>query len=378
MNWNLPTLTDLYGDFLTLLKDRDMDLAKGMDPAVVTVTNPVTNMLRWNSANARWELYNGSSWVALVGVYAITVAMANAVATAAISNAMLRDSAGVSIIGRSANSTGAPADIVAGADDRLLTRVSGVLAFTQLTAGMAANALWTYAKIQDISATDRILGRSSAGAGSIQEIACTSAGRALIDDADAAAQRTTLDVPKRDGTNASGTWGISVSGNAATVAGYGVAEAATVSTVAARNSSGYLFWVYGNQSSGNSENPTVSQIMVTNGSDNYMRKCSIGSLNTQMRGPARAWINCDNNGNIRSSFNISSITDAGTGYVQVNTSFSFGSTNYVPVASGDGGGGGLFVGAAVASASQISLVSYNTLTQGSQDIASAYCAFFGD
>jgi len=50
----------------------------------------------------------------------------------------------------------------------------------------------TYAKIQNVSATDRLLGRSSAGAGDIEEITCTSAGRALIDDADAAAQRTTL------------------------------------------------------------------------------------------------------------------------------------------------------------------------------------------
>jgi hypothetical protein len=50
----------------------------------------------------------------------------------------------------------------------------------------------TYAKIQNVSATDKILGRSSAGAGDVQEITCTAAGRALIDDADASAQRTTL------------------------------------------------------------------------------------------------------------------------------------------------------------------------------------------
>lgn len=50
----------------------------------------------------------------------------------------------------------------------------------------------TYAKIQNVSATDKILGRSTAGAGSVEEIACTAAGRALLDDADAAAQRTTL------------------------------------------------------------------------------------------------------------------------------------------------------------------------------------------
>jgi hypothetical protein len=50
----------------------------------------------------------------------------------------------------------------------------------------------TYAKIQNVSATDKVLGRSTAGAGDVEEITCTAAGRALIDDADAAAQRTTL------------------------------------------------------------------------------------------------------------------------------------------------------------------------------------------
>lgn len=50
----------------------------------------------------------------------------------------------------------------------------------------------TYAKIQNVSATDRLLGRSTAGAGDIEEITCTAAGRAILDDADAAAQRTTL------------------------------------------------------------------------------------------------------------------------------------------------------------------------------------------
>jgi len=61
------------------------------------------------------------------------------------------------------------------------------------TAGLVNDAV-TYAKIQDVSATDRLLGRSTAGAGDVEEITCTAAGRALIDDADAAAQRTTLGV----------------------------------------------------------------------------------------------------------------------------------------------------------------------------------------
>lgn len=43
-----------------------------------------------------------------------------------------------------------------------------------------------------VSATDKVLGRVTTGSGVAEEIACTAAGRALLDDADAAAQRTTL------------------------------------------------------------------------------------------------------------------------------------------------------------------------------------------
>lgn len=41
-------------------------------------------------------------------------------------------------------------------------------------------------------ATDKLLGRATAGTGAVEEITCTAAGRALLDDVDAAAQRTTL------------------------------------------------------------------------------------------------------------------------------------------------------------------------------------------
>ena len=59
------------------------------------------------------------------------------------------------------------------------------------TASIADDAI-TYAKVQNVTATDRLLGRSTADAGVIEEIICTAAGRALLDDLSAAAQRTTL------------------------------------------------------------------------------------------------------------------------------------------------------------------------------------------
>jgi len=63
---------------------------------------------------------------------------------------------------------------------------------TKLGTTALADSAVTYAKIQNVSTTDRLLGRSTAGAGVVEEIPLTAAGRALIDDADAAAQRTTL------------------------------------------------------------------------------------------------------------------------------------------------------------------------------------------
>lgn len=63
-----------------------------------------------------------------------------------------------------------------------------------VTTAKIANDAVTYAKIQNVSATDRLLGRSSAGSGDVEEITCTAFGRSLIDDADAAAARSTLSV----------------------------------------------------------------------------------------------------------------------------------------------------------------------------------------
>ena len=57
-----------------------------------------------------------------------------------------------------------------------------------------ANDAVTYAKMQNVSATDKVLGRATAEAGDVEEITCTAAGRAILDDADAAAQLVTLGV----------------------------------------------------------------------------------------------------------------------------------------------------------------------------------------
>lgn len=93
-----------------------------------------------------------------------------------VTNAKLRDSGALSVIGRSANSIGDPADIAAIATSDAVLRESGsTLGFgTIATAGIANNAV-TYAKMQDVSATARFIGRITAGAGDPEELTGTNA-----------------------------------------------------------------------------------------------------------------------------------------------------------------------------------------------------------
>lgn len=72
-NHALPTTASTYANYTAELDARLDDLAVGMDPAVVTVTNPPTNAIRWNSATARFQKWNGSAWVDLAATYQIAI-----------------------------------------------------------------------------------------------------------------------------------------------------------------------------------------------------------------------------------------------------------------------------------------------------------------
>lgn len=98
-----------------------------------------------------------------------TVATAG-IADDAVTNAKIRNSGALSVVGRSANSTGDPADISATAASGAVLRESGsVLGFgTIATAGIADGAV-TNAKIRD-SAAFSILGRATGTAGAIADM----------------------------------------------------------------------------------------------------------------------------------------------------------------------------------------------------------------
>lgn len=72
--------------------------------------------------------------------------------------------------------------------------VATTIASNAVTTSKITNSNVTYAKIQNVSATDKVLGRSTAGAGVVEEITCTAFARSVLDDTDAATARATLGV----------------------------------------------------------------------------------------------------------------------------------------------------------------------------------------
>jgi len=162
-NWSLPTNTSLYTDYTAQHVARTADLAVGLDPARTTATNVPTHSVRWNSATARWQIFNGSSWVDLASVYQISIT-GNAGTATTLQNARLIN--GVSFNGS--------------ADITITSNTTQALTFNNGGAGVASGTTFNGSTARTIS-------------------------------------YNTIGAPSTSGTNASGNWAINVTGSAATL-----------------------------------------------------------------------------------------------------------------------------------------------------------------
>ena len=109
-----------------------------------------------------------------------TGSFATTIAAAAVTSAMLRNSAAVSVIGRSANSSGVPADIAATPASGAVLRESGsTIGFGTIATAGIEDAAVTSAKLRDSTALT-VIGRSANSSGVPADIAATAAAGGVL------------------------------------------------------------------------------------------------------------------------------------------------------------------------------------------------------
>nr|WP_300841715.1 tail fiber domain-containing protein [uncultured Acetatifactor sp.] len=101
-------------------------------------------------------------------------------------------------------------------------------------------------------------------------------------------------------------------GNAAKVGGLAPQGTTGANTIVTRDANGYTYLYYINSNTSNNENPPVSQVIVTNGSDHYYRKASLAHLKAQM-GLANVNNTADANKNVATANQINGVYTGGGG-----------------------------------------------------------------
>jgi hypothetical protein len=184
------------------------------------------------------------------------------------------------------------------------------------------------------TATDRILGRASAGAGNGEEITCTAFARSLLDDADAAAARTTLGALQST-TDPTFSCTVTISGNA-------VVTGIIRNAIGSQSAPSYTFT--GDTDTG-VFSPGANNVSVTTGGIERFRIDGNGAMFSPIIGDTvrlphfacRAWINFSGtvagsgaSQTVRGSGNVSSVVrqGSGTGVYTINFATSMPDANY--------------------------------------------------
>lgn len=155
------------------LRDDGVDMTQRAAANYVTSTT-ITAILTDDAANNETEItFQLGAHTGDVTSAANSLALT--IANNAVTNAKAADMPALAVKANATNAIADPQDVASAADDTVFRRTATTLNWGQLTVGMAPNDLWTYAKIQNVSATARILGRITAGAGDIEELTGTQA-----------------------------------------------------------------------------------------------------------------------------------------------------------------------------------------------------------
>lgn len=191
-----PTTASTYTNFVTELDGRFDDLVAGLDPAYVTATNVPTNSLRFSSAAAKWQRWNGSSWVDPVATYAISISgNAGSVTNGVYTNGAYAD----------------PAWITSLAGSKITGNISGNAGTaTTLATARTINGVSFNGSANISVNTNNSVTFNNGGSGAASGVTFNGGSAITV-------SYNTVGAPSTTGTNASGTWGISVTGNAGSV-----------------------------------------------------------------------------------------------------------------------------------------------------------------
>lgn len=376
-NWSNPTLTSLYTDFMNQLKDRDVDLALQFDG--VTTSNLATGTIRWNSSANRWQKWSGSAWGELTSTYALTGL--STTGNASIGGTL--SVTGTTSLAAATATTPATADNSTAIATTAWVKAQGYGGVTSGTSSNTPNTLVQRDASGNFAAgTLTLTSFSVSGSPSISGT-LTLAG-ALINGnvanaatgffglpAGSSAQRPANPSAGLVRFNTSLTQYEGYTGSTWQTLGINYASASEVNgiTAIASNSAGSDILLMPDKggitsgmfivgpgivpgttvlSTGVVGGIQMSQASVATGAgfDSlsvgfYVADKVLSPGNASGR-LARAWVNFNGTGTvaIRSSFNVSSITDNGTGQYTVNFAAAMPDTGYCVVAAGDTAAGG--------------------------------------
>jgi hypothetical protein len=161
---------------------------------------------------------------------------------------------------------------------------SRTLTINGVTFDLSANRSWTItAGVSSVTASSPLF--SSGGATpniTIQQANASQNGFLSSSD-----WTTFNNKANANGSNASGTWGISITGNAETVDGFSASQSTVANNIVVRDSSGYIFGNYINMSDdGNPGAGTAITSFITKQGDNYYRSVSPTNAMSSIRGVA--------------------------------------------------------------------------------------------
>ena len=221
-NWSNPTLTSLYTDFLSQLKDRDVDIALQFDGT--TSSSIPTGAIRWNSTANRWNKWNGSSWAELTSTYALTGL----------------STTGNAAIGGTLTVTGSTSLAAATATTPATGDTSTAVATTTWVRNQA------YATLSNPALSGTPTAPTAGLSTNTTQLATTAFTLAQIAN----------DAPTKTGTGASGTWAINISGTAALATTAATAQALVTSNVYTVNALTNNTWYSFNDLNRNADSAT--------------------------------------------------------------------------------------------------------------------------